>query len=59
MDRQKAKEDMNKWKLKPIDRRNYERFRKVALALYRKQSLIDFSDFKGKQTYAIRQIIGD
>ena len=50
---------MNKWKLKPIDRRNYERFRKIALALYRKQSLIDFSDFKGGQTYAIRQIIGD
>ena len=57
--RKKLKEDMNKWKLKPIDRRNYERFRKIALALYRKQSLIDFSDFKGRQTYAIRQIIGD
>lgn len=50
---------MGKWGLKPIDRRNYERFRKVALALYYKQSLIDFSSFKGKQTYTIRTIIGD
>lgn len=57
--RKELKEDMNKWKLKPIDRRNYERFRKVALALYHKQSLVNFSDFKGKQKYAIRQIIGD
>jgi hypothetical protein len=57
--RKKLVEDMGKWGLKPIDRRNYERFRKVALALYHKQSLIDFSDFKGKQTYTIRTIIGD
>lgn len=57
--RKKLVEDMGKWGLKPIDRRSYERFRKVALALYHKQSLIDFSDFKGKQTYTIRTIIGD
>lgn len=52
-------DDMKKWDCKPIDRRNYERFRKVAIALYHKQSLVDFSDFKGKQKYTIRQIIGD
>lgn len=57
--RKKLVEDMGKWGFKPIDRRNYERFRKVALALYHKQPLIDFSDFKGKQTYTIRTIIGD
>lgn len=57
--RKKLVEDMGKWRLKPIDRRNYERFRKVALALYYKQSLINFSDFKGKQKYTIRTIIGD
>lgn len=57
--RKKLVEDMRKWGLKPIDRRSYERFRKVALALYHKQSLIDFSDFKGNQTYTIRTIIGD
>jgi len=57
--RKKLVEDMGEWGLKPIDRRNYERFRKVALALYHKQSLIDFSDFKGKQTYTIHTIIGD
>ncbi|MBD3589538.1 hypothetical protein [Bacteroides sp. GM023] len=51
--------DMKKWGCKPITRHNYERFRKVALALYHKQSLVDFSNFKGKQKYAIRQIIGD
>lgn len=51
--------DMEKWNCKPIDRRNYERFRKVALALYHQQSLVDFSEFKGKQKYTIRQIIGD
>lgn len=50
---------MNKWKLKPIDRHNYERFRKVALALYHKQTLVNFSDFKERQKYTIRQIIGD
>lgn len=43
----------------PIDRRNYERFRKVAIALYQKQPLVDFSKFKGQQTYSIHQIIGD
>lgn len=57
--RKKLVEDMGRWGLKPIDRRNYERFRKVALALYYKQSLINFSDFKGKQKYTIRTIIGD
>lgn len=50
---------MKKNDLKPIDRRNYERFRKVALSLYQKQPLVDFSKFKGKQNYTIRQIIGD
>lgn len=49
-------EDMRKWGRQPIDQRNYERFRKAAIALYLKQSLVDFSDFKGKQTYSIRQI---
>lgn len=57
--RKKLVEDMGKWGLKPIDRCNYERLRKVALALYYKQSLINFSDFKGKQKYTIRTIIGD
>ena len=57
--RNKLVEDMRRWELQPIDRRNYERFRKVALALYYKQSLINFSDFKGKQKYTIRTIIGD
>lgn len=51
--------DMEKNNSKSIDRRNYERFRKVAISLYQKQYLVDFSDFKGKQKYAIRQIIGD
>lgn len=51
--------DMENNNCKSIDRRNYERFRKVAIALYHKQSLVDFSDFKGKQRYAIHQIIGD
>ena len=27
--------DMKRWQLSPIDRRNYERFRKVALGIYR------------------------
>lgn len=57
--RKRLVEDMGKWGLKPIDRRNYERFRKVTLALYHKQPLIDLSDFKRKQTYTIRTIIGD
>lgn len=57
--RKELLKDMKKWNYKPIDRRNYERFRKVAIALYHKQSLVEFSDFKGKQKYAIRQIIGD
>lgn len=52
-------DDMKKWDCKPLDRRNYERFRKVALALYHKQSLVDFSDFTGKQNYMVRQIWGD
>ncbi|WP_289007207.1 hypothetical protein [uncultured Parabacteroides sp.] len=52
-------EDMKKQDCKPLDRRNYERFRKVALALYHKQSLVDFSTFKGKQNYNVRQIWGD
>lgn len=51
--------DMKKWGNLPIDRRNYERFRKVALALYQKQPLVDFSDFKGKQKYTIHQIWGE
>lgn len=57
--RKELRADMKKWDRQPIDRRNYERFRKVALALYNKQALVDFSDFKGKQKYTIRQIIGD
>lgn len=52
-------EDMKKWGCQPINRHNYERFRKVALALYHKQSLVDFSDFKGKQNYTVRQIWGE
>lgn len=27
--------DMKRWQLSPIDKRNYERFRKVALGIYR------------------------
>lgn len=50
---------MKKSSLLPIDNRNYERFRKVALGLYQKQPLVEFSKFKGKQTYSIRQIMGD
>ena len=57
--RKELMEDMKKWNRKPINRRNYERYRKIALALYHKQSIVNFSDFKGKQTYAIRQILGD
>lgn len=52
-------DDMEKKELVPISQHNYERFRKVALALYQKQTLVDFSKFKGKQNYTIRQIIGD
>lgn len=51
--------DMKKWDYMPIDRCNYERFRKIALAIYQKQSLVDFSDFDGRQKYTIYQIIGD
>lgn len=51
-------ESMKKDSLIPIDNRNYERFRKVALALYQKQPLVDFDKFKGKQNYTIHQIIG-
>lgn len=50
---------MKKQSLLPIDNRNYERFRKVAIALYQKQPLVDFGKFRGKQTYSIRQIMGD
>ena len=50
---------MKKDSLLPINNRNYERFRKVALSLYHKQALVNFSKFKGKQNYAIRQLIGD
>ena len=57
--RKELVEGMKKQSLFPIDNRNYERFRKVALALYRKQPLVDFSKFRGKQTYSIRQLIGD
>lgn len=49
---------MQKEEYLPIDNRNYERFRKVALNLYSKQPLVDFSKFKGKQNYTIHQIIG-
>lgn len=35
--------DMKKWQLSPIDRRNYERFRKVAIGIYRKAGIIDFT----------------
>lgn len=57
--RRELTESMEKESLLPIDGRNYERFRKVALGLYSKQPLVDFSKFKGKQNYTIRQIIGD
>lgn len=46
-------------KFKPINQTNYCRFRKVALAIYNKQRLVDFSKYKGRQNYSIRQIIGD
>ncbi len=42
-----------------LDRRNYERFRKVALEIYSKQQLVNFDDFKGKQKGIYRVIIGD
>lgn len=57
--RRELTEAMKKWSLLPIDGRNYERFRKVALGLYSKLPLVDFSKFKGKQNYTIRQLIGD
>lgn len=57
--RKELTETMARWECQPINRRNYERFRKVALALYRKQSLVDFSDFKGPQNYTVRQIWGE
>ena len=47
--RKELMEAMKQRDLVSIDRRDYERFRKVALGLYQKQSLVDFSDFKGKQ----------
>lgn len=52
-------EAMNKNGLEPLNRIQYERFRKVGLAIYRKQHLVDLSKFKGRQNYTIRQIIGD
>ncbi|KAA4004990.1 hypothetical protein F3D69_21020 [Bacteroides ovatus] len=52
-------EAMRKQSLLPIDGCNYERFRRVALNLYSKQPLVDFSKFKGTQKYTIRQIIGE
>ena len=57
--RRELTESMKKESLLPIDGRNYERFRKVALGLYSKQPLVDFSKFKGEQNYTIRQLIGD
>lgn len=57
--RRELVKEMEKQSLSIIDRRNYERFRKVALNLYKRQPLVDFSKFKGKQTYTIRTIIGD
>lgn len=57
--RKELVEAMGKGSLLPIDNRNYERFRKAALGLYRKQSLVDFSKFKGRQNYTVRQLIGD
>lgn len=57
--RKELLKDMERLNCKPINRRNYERFRKMAIALYHRQSLVDFSDFKGKQKYTIRQILGD
>lgn len=52
-------EDMKRKSLLPIDARNYERFRKVAIQLYSRQPPVDFSKFKGKQSYTIKQIWGD
>lgn len=57
--RKELAKDMKKKELLSIDGRNYARFRKVAIALYQRQPLPDFSKFKGKQTYSIHQIIGD
>lgn len=51
--------DMERQSMLPVDGRNYERFRKVALQLYIKQPLVDFSKFAGKQDYTIRQIWGE
>lgn len=44
---------------KKLSCKDYERFRSRAIALYCKQKLVDFSEYKGKQTYSVRQIIGD
>ncbi|MBS7154618.1 MAG: hypothetical protein ACLTZT_04490 [Butyricimonas faecalis] len=51
--------DLAKWEFYPINRRNYERFRKVALGIYYHQQLVNFSAFKGKQKDIYRVIIGD
>lgn len=50
-------EDMKHWGMKPINRRNYERFRKVAIALYQNTGLVNFSDFNGPQQSIGRVII--
>ena len=52
-------EDMKSWGLYPIDRRNYERFRKVGIKLYQNTDLVDFSNFTGPQKSIGRVIIGD
>lgn len=57
--RKELMKDLRKWEFYPLDRQNYERFRKVALGIYHKQQLVDFSDFKGKQKNIYRVIIGD
>ena len=57
--REELTKDLGKWEFYPLDRRNYERFRKVALEIYLKQQLVNFDDFKGKQKGIYRVIIGD
>lgn len=57
--RKELTKDLGKWEFYPLDRRNYERFRKVALEIYSKQQLVNFDDFKGKQKGIYRVIIGD
>ena len=57
--RKELTKDLGKWEFYPLDRRNYERFRKVALEIYSKQQLVNFDDFKGKPKGIYRVIIGD